>query len=251
MLFSLKILDFSNCNHKGINYCVVQIGDLLSLHSSVNHEDFCLSYVFTYRDLGEGFIGKAWKASSNNGKFQTFFLLKGWSWKKILVLADEGGVCSHFVEGYNIQPDNFEDDSLMPKLERYTNASSKAISQSRNTGLVRVICNYCFWFQCTTMIFRKKVSLKYNGEMIPEYVSKLVFLHEIGHSLGSGVIRIFLQMVLNSQSNHFSTTPAKIVWILQRVILWWIPMDVCMASTTTNRGFQTGVSETFRLPWDL
>jgi len=39
---------------------------LLVLTSEENHDDVCLSYIFTYRDFADGLLGLAWVAESGN-----------------------------------------------------------------------------------------------------------------------------------------------------------------------------------------
>ena len=41
----------------------VDVSNFLNLHSQTNHDDFCLSYVFTFRDFTGGTLGLAWVAS--------------------------------------------------------------------------------------------------------------------------------------------------------------------------------------------
>lgn len=41
----------------------IDVSNFLDLHSRTNYEDFCLSYVFTYRDFADGVVGLAWVAS--------------------------------------------------------------------------------------------------------------------------------------------------------------------------------------------
>ena len=43
----------------------VDVSNFLNLHSKDNHEDFCLAYVFTYRDFTGGTLGLAWVASAS------------------------------------------------------------------------------------------------------------------------------------------------------------------------------------------
>jgi len=39
---------------------------LLELNSAENHDDVCLSYIFTYRDFDDGSLGLAWLAETGN-----------------------------------------------------------------------------------------------------------------------------------------------------------------------------------------
>lgn len=69
----IKIDDDSSCRcyHRGcgeINqFCLenIDVSNFLNIHSLGNHEDFCLAYVFTYRDFTGGTLGLAWVASAS------------------------------------------------------------------------------------------------------------------------------------------------------------------------------------------
>ncbi|XP_043486455.1 disintegrin and metalloproteinase domain-containing protein 10 isoform X1 [Polistes fuscatus] len=54
---------FGEPNH----FCMenIDVSNFLNLHSLGNHEDFCLAYVFTYRDFTGGTLGLAWVASAS------------------------------------------------------------------------------------------------------------------------------------------------------------------------------------------
>lgn len=41
----------------------VDVSNFLNLHSQKKHDDFCLAYVFTFRDFTGGTLGLAWVAS--------------------------------------------------------------------------------------------------------------------------------------------------------------------------------------------
>ena len=47
----------------------IGVNKLLEINSEENHDDVCLSYVFTYRDFVDGVMGLAWQAEA--GKCQT------------------------------------------------------------------------------------------------------------------------------------------------------------------------------------
>lgn len=49
------------------SFCMenIDVSNFLNLHSLGNHEDFCLAYVFTYRDFTGGTLGLAWVASAS------------------------------------------------------------------------------------------------------------------------------------------------------------------------------------------
>ncbi|KAJ0178926.1 hypothetical protein K1T71_005701 [Dendrolimus kikuchii] len=68
----IKIDDDSMCtNHhfpsEPNQFCMenIDVSNFLNLHSLGNHEDFCLAYVFTYRDFTGGTLGLAWVASAS------------------------------------------------------------------------------------------------------------------------------------------------------------------------------------------
>ncbi|KAI5637446.1 metallo-peptidase family m12B reprolysin-like domain-containing protein [Phthorimaea operculella] len=68
----IKIDDDSMCNgHQFASetnqFCLenIDVSNFLNLHSLGNHEDFCLAYVFTYRDFTGGTLGLAWVASAS------------------------------------------------------------------------------------------------------------------------------------------------------------------------------------------
>lgn len=65
----IKIDDNTSCNPHSFEYnpfCMenIDVSNFLNLHSLGNHEDFCLAYVFTYRDFTGGTLGLAWVASA-------------------------------------------------------------------------------------------------------------------------------------------------------------------------------------------
>lgn len=80
----IKIDDDSTCicPHCGNmnQFCLenIDVSNFLNIHSLGNHEDFCLAYVFTYRDFTGGTLGLAWVASASGAsggiceKFKTY-----------------------------------------------------------------------------------------------------------------------------------------------------------------------------------
>ena len=63
-----------NCTHHRTTPCSemnqfclenIDVSNFLNIHSLGNHEDFCLAYVFTYRDFTGGTLGLAWVASAS------------------------------------------------------------------------------------------------------------------------------------------------------------------------------------------
>ena len=69
----IKIHNESQCKSSGRvradqnQFCIpnVDVSNFLNLHSKSNHEEFCLAYVFTYRDFTGGTLGLAWVASAS------------------------------------------------------------------------------------------------------------------------------------------------------------------------------------------
>ncbi|EEC10766.1 hypothetical protein IscW_ISCW007659, partial [Ixodes scapularis] len=47
-------------------FCSTALDSAFMLHlaSQGNHDDFCLSYAWTYRDFADGVLGLAWMAKS-------------------------------------------------------------------------------------------------------------------------------------------------------------------------------------------
>jgi disintegrin and metalloproteinase domain-containing protein 10 len=67
----LKINDSSACDtqlKRDTNqFCSpnIDVSNFLNLNSQFNHNDFCLAYIFTYRDFSGGTLGLAWVASTS------------------------------------------------------------------------------------------------------------------------------------------------------------------------------------------
>lgn len=66
----LRINDTSACegSKRATNqFCsnVLDVSSFLNLNSLFNHNDFCLAYIFTYRDFSGGTLGLAWVASTS------------------------------------------------------------------------------------------------------------------------------------------------------------------------------------------
>lgn len=51
----------------------IGVEKLLEINSEENHDDVCLSYVFTYRDFADGVLGLAWVGEA--GKLKVLFTL--------------------------------------------------------------------------------------------------------------------------------------------------------------------------------
>ena len=65
-----QILNFDKgCDTVDEHYCSFSsnIHDLLVGHSKINHNDVCLSYVFTYQHLADSTLGLAWSGNSKIG----------------------------------------------------------------------------------------------------------------------------------------------------------------------------------------
>ena len=69
----IKIHNDSSCSNvrEPNPFCIpnVDVSNFLNLHSKSNHEEFCLAYVFTYRDFTGGTLGLAWVASATGNGF--------------------------------------------------------------------------------------------------------------------------------------------------------------------------------------
>jgi len=67
----IKIHNDSDCTGRPRDernpFCLpnIDVSNFLNLHSKMNHEHFCLAYVFTYRDFTGGTLGLAWVASAS------------------------------------------------------------------------------------------------------------------------------------------------------------------------------------------
>ena len=45
----------------------IGVEKMLELNSEENHDDVCLSYIFTYRDFADGVLGLAWVGEQGKG----------------------------------------------------------------------------------------------------------------------------------------------------------------------------------------
>ncbi|KAH9388877.1 Disintegrin and metalloproteinase domain-containing protein 10, partial [Tyrophagus putrescentiae] len=66
----LRINDSSACEgvkRENNQFCSpnIDVSNFLNLNSQFNHNDFCLAYIFTYRDFSGGTLGLAWVASTS------------------------------------------------------------------------------------------------------------------------------------------------------------------------------------------
>ncbi|CAN7941005.1 unnamed protein product, partial [Ixodes hexagonus] len=71
----IRINDSTHCIGEKLNtnpFCSTTIDSAYMLHlaSKSNHDDFCLSYAWTYRDFADGILGLAWMAR-HNGENET------------------------------------------------------------------------------------------------------------------------------------------------------------------------------------
>ena len=55
-----------------------------SAHSQQNHNDVCLSYIFTYQQLSDSTLGLAWTANVNKGK--DLFNLTTFYWFLLMII---------------------------------------------------------------------------------------------------------------------------------------------------------------------
>ncbi|XP_053387850.1 disintegrin and metalloproteinase domain-containing protein 10-like isoform X3 [Mercenaria mercenaria] len=64
-----KVMTPADCNDATLNrFCQpnIDVSNFLNLNSLLDHDDFCLAYVFTYRDFSAGTLGLAWVGASNS-----------------------------------------------------------------------------------------------------------------------------------------------------------------------------------------
>ena len=91
-----------NCSYNGIDFCedtsAMSSREFLDRHATVNHDDVCLSYVFTGKSFGgDGSVGLAWTASTTGA---------GWVRTRgenpvshsFPIFADHGGICELYRE---------------------------------------------------------------------------------------------------------------------------------------------------------
>ena len=70
-IFFLQIFDHNDvCSKVDEPYCTrsSNLHELLTSHSKQNHNDFCLSYIFTYQPLSDSTLGLSWRANVYKGK---------------------------------------------------------------------------------------------------------------------------------------------------------------------------------------
>ncbi|XP_064471131.1 disintegrin and metalloproteinase domain-containing protein 10-like isoform X2 [Ornithodoros turicata] len=108
-VLKIYINDSSNCigpNAATNPFCAgpMEVTDFLNIQSSKNHDEFCLSYAWTYRDFADGVLGLAWISQSPS----------------VDVLGQTGGVCQKYKS------------SLDPKTKEF-------VSLGLNTGIITFI----------------------------------------------------------------------------------------------------------------
>ena len=161
--------------------------DYLVRHSGRKLNEFCLSYIFTKNDFQDGSLGLAWTASSQRGKLSTPSIKINNEGPVKLVykshgichvhflIVDYGGVCSKFAGlqrstitdlDFDIL-NNIDDDVTLSGVGKSSPTNQPTDLLSRNTGFI---------------------TFSHQGQDVPDIVSKLSLLHEIGHSLGSPVL---------------------------------------------------------------
>ena len=67
-----QILDHTEaCSKLDEPYCThsANLHELLTAHSQQNHNDVCLSYVFTYQQLSDSTLGLAWSGNAHKGTY--------------------------------------------------------------------------------------------------------------------------------------------------------------------------------------
>ncbi|KAI2811698.1 Disintegrin and metalloproteinase domain-containing protein 10 [Blomia tropicalis] len=187
----LRINDSSSCDiHKREHnqFCSpnIDVSNFLNLNSQFNHNDFCLAYIFTYRDFSGGTLGLAWVAStsvyvsnhcSNTLKFTSereyaIPLHKKTFFYNIILFKDD----FTFVHDLqNVKTFNNENlyhltgasGGICEKYKTYTeNIGGRQVQTKRslNTGIITFV--------------------NYNSR-VPPKVSELTLAHEIGHNFGS------------------------------------------------------------------
>lgn len=77
----MRANDSSDADNTSNPYADNDIGveRLLEINSEENHDDVCLSYVFTYRDFANGVLGLAWVGEQGSFKFITIGSAQGTS----------------------------------------------------------------------------------------------------------------------------------------------------------------------------
>ncbi|KAL5960524.1 hypothetical protein TSMEX_011755, partial [Taenia solium] len=146
----------------------VDVTNFLNLNSYINHDDFCLAYVFTYRDFTGGTLGLAWVAE----------------------LGGSGGVCekhrlmregSHTVKkSLNtgvVTLLNYGTRFRIPFIGQGEVVRSKWYAISDLLGVTE---------QGKIKIYREIMRDSENSDrLVSMKISQLTFAHEVGHNLGA------------------------------------------------------------------
>ena len=73
--------------------------EFLDRHATVNHDDVCLSYVFTGKSFGgDGSVGLAWTASTTGAGWDGIFGGGNSVSQSLPIFADHGGICELYRE---------------------------------------------------------------------------------------------------------------------------------------------------------
>lgn len=69
VLHDITILQEGECTHQGVELCDpnLSLDTLLDSFSYINHENYCLSYLLTFRNFPGGSLGLAWTAAGDSG----------------------------------------------------------------------------------------------------------------------------------------------------------------------------------------
>ena len=69
--YMFQIMTQDDCNNAVFNrFCNnnIDVSNFLNIQSLLDHNNFCLAYVFTYRDFSGGTLGLAWVGSAGGMK---------------------------------------------------------------------------------------------------------------------------------------------------------------------------------------